>query len=128
MNKEISAEMLLGHLYPELELLWTVRHRGTFYRNYSPDVMDILQAHTVASDFAPAIVPRHHRLRLGDVIRLDGGPIYCGYGADLARTFVLGNSTDKRREEISGYKSFQAWRATHDDFPVMEEDDEELPF
>ena len=41
MNKEISAEMLLGHLYPELELLWTVRHRGTFYRNYSPDVMDI---------------------------------------------------------------------------------------
>lgn len=66
----------------------------------SPDVMDILQAHTVASDFAPAIVPRHHRLRMGDVIRLDGGPIYCGYGADLARTFVLGNSTDKRREEI----------------------------
>ena len=41
MNKEISAEMLLGHLYPELELLWTVRHRGTFYRNYSHDVMDI---------------------------------------------------------------------------------------
>lgn len=41
MNKEISAEMLLGHLYPELELLWTVRHRGTFYRNYSSDVMDI---------------------------------------------------------------------------------------
>lgn len=66
----------------------------------SSDVMDILQAHTVAGDFAPAIVPRHNRLRLGDVIRLDGGPIYCGYGSDLARTFVLGNSTDKRREEI----------------------------
>ncbi|MEA5012619.1 MAG: M24 family metallopeptidase [Angelakisella sp.] len=66
----------------------------------SSDVMDILQAHTVASDFAPAIVPRHNRLHLGDVIRLDGGPIYCGYGADLARTFVLGTSTEKRREEI----------------------------
>lgn len=39
-----------------------------------------------------------------------------------------GHLSDKRREEISGYKSFQAWRATHDDFPVMEEDDEELPF
>ena len=33
--------MLLGHLYPELELLWTVRHRGTFYRNYTADVMNL---------------------------------------------------------------------------------------
>lgn len=41
MNKEVSAEMLLGHLYPELELLWTVRHRGTFYRNYTADVMNL---------------------------------------------------------------------------------------
>lgn len=39
-----------------------------------------------------------------------------------------GHLSDKRREEISSYKSFQAWRETHDDFPVMEEDDEELPF
>ncbi len=66
----------------------------------SSDVMDILQAHTLASDFAPAIVPRHNRLKMGDVVRLDGGPIYCGYGADLARTFAIGQSTDKRREEI----------------------------
>lgn len=44
MNNEISAEMLLGHLYPELELFWTVRKRGTFYRNYSPDVMNIDEA------------------------------------------------------------------------------------
>ena len=41
MNKEVSAEMLLGHLYPELELLWTVRHRGTFYRNYTDDVINL---------------------------------------------------------------------------------------
>ena len=33
--------MLLGHLFPEYELLWTVRSRVTFYRNYSADVMDI---------------------------------------------------------------------------------------
>ena len=33
--------MLLGHLYPELELLWNVHNRGTFYRNYSADVMNI---------------------------------------------------------------------------------------
>lgn len=39
----------------------------------------------------------------------------------------VGHLSDKRLEEISGYKSFQAWRAEHVDFPVAE-DDEELPF
>lgn len=66
----------------------------------SPDVMCALQAHTIGADFAPAVVPRHNRIKLGDIVRLDGGPMYCGYGADLARTFVVGNSTDKHREEI----------------------------
>ena len=45
--------------------------------------------------------------------------------------FITANNTghlsDKRLEEISGYKSFQAWRSEHGDFPVSE-DDEELPF
>ena len=40
----------------------------------------------------------------------------------------IGHLSDKRREEISGYKSFQAWRETHGDFPIMEDDDDELPF
>lgn len=66
----------------------------------SPDVMCSLQAHTVGSDFSPAVIPRHNPIRLGDIIRLDGGPVYCGYGADLARTFAVGNKTEKRREEI----------------------------
>lgn len=39
-----------------------------------------------------------------------------------------GHLSDKRLEEISGYKSFQAWRETHGEFPIMEDDDEELPF
>ena len=39
-----------------------------------------------------------------------------------------GHLSEKRLEEISGYKSFQAWRETHGDFPIMEDDDEELPF
>ena len=38
---EISAEMLLGRLYPELEDRWTAHHDGTFYRNYSRDVMEV---------------------------------------------------------------------------------------
>lgn len=66
----------------------------------SADVVTVLQAHTFASDFAPAVIPRHNRIKSGDIIRLDGGVMYCGYGADLARTFALGNTTYKRREEI----------------------------
>lgn len=38
---EISAEMLLGLLYPELEDRWTAHHDGTFYRNYNRDVMEL---------------------------------------------------------------------------------------
>ena len=36
---EISAELLLTYLYPELTGKWMPRHAGTFYRNYNSDVM-----------------------------------------------------------------------------------------
>ena len=39
--KEISAEMLLGYLYPELEDKWLARCDGTFRRNYSDDVLSL---------------------------------------------------------------------------------------
>lgn len=38
---EIKAEVLLNHLYPELTDRWIVENKGTFYRNYSEDVMQI---------------------------------------------------------------------------------------
>ena len=38
---QISAEMLLNLLYPELEERWMARHDGTFYRNYSQDVLEL---------------------------------------------------------------------------------------
>ena len=36
---QISAELLLDYLYPELAGQWMPRHAGTFYRNYNSDVM-----------------------------------------------------------------------------------------
>ncbi|MDO5321168.1 MAG: hypothetical protein Q4F39_02115 [Bacteroidia bacterium] len=39
--KEISAEMLLNYLYPELEDKWVARHEGTFYRNYNDDTLAV---------------------------------------------------------------------------------------
>lgn len=38
---EISAEMLLNYLYPDLMEQWTVVHSGTFWRNYSNDAMSV---------------------------------------------------------------------------------------
>lgn len=36
---EISAEMLINYLYPEMEERWKVQNMGTFYRNYNRDVL-----------------------------------------------------------------------------------------
>ncbi len=38
---DISAEMLLNQLYPDLMNEWKVRFKGTFYRNYSDDAMSV---------------------------------------------------------------------------------------
>lgn len=38
---ELKAEVLLNHLYPELAERWIVKNKGTFYRNYSEDAMQI---------------------------------------------------------------------------------------
>lgn len=45
---EISAELLLSYLYPELTGQWMAHHVGTFYRNYNCDVMALYpDEHTV---------------------------------------------------------------------------------
>ena len=38
---EIRAEVLLSHLYPEMEERWKVHHEGAFFRNYNGDSMSI---------------------------------------------------------------------------------------
>ena len=38
---QISAEMLLSYLYPELEEKWIAHHEGTFYRNYNRDILSL---------------------------------------------------------------------------------------
>lgn len=40
-TSEISAELLLNLLYPELKDKWIVKNKGTFYRNYNSDVLSI---------------------------------------------------------------------------------------
>lgn len=46
---EISAEMLLNFLYPDEADQWIVKDKGTFYRNYTPDVLSVDEkTHSVA--------------------------------------------------------------------------------
>ena len=57
---EISAEMLLNRLYPELTDQWQVSYAGTFYRNYSNDAMMVDEESrklTVARDGWLKLVP-----------------------------------------------------------------------
>lgn len=46
--------------------------------------------------------------------------------------FIVENDTghlsEARKKEITGYKSYQKWRETNQDFPVAEGDEDELPF
>lgn len=63
---EISAELLLGYLYPELTGKWMSRHVGTFYRNYNSDVM------AVYPDEPTVILSRDGFLKLLPQGMLDG--------------------------------------------------------
>lgn len=38
---EIRAEVKLNHLYPEQTDSWIAKHKGTFYRNYSDDILQL---------------------------------------------------------------------------------------
>ena len=44
---DISAEFLPNYLYPESTDRWQVDCAGTFYRNYSPDVLSVDPEHRV---------------------------------------------------------------------------------
>lgn len=46
---EISAELLLQYLYPELQDQWSVQSEGTFYRNYNMDVLSVDAEHKTVS-------------------------------------------------------------------------------
>ena len=74
------------------------------FRRYSeeltPETTGIFQAHTIGTDFAPAFLPRNRRINVGDIVRLDGGPIVDCYNSDLSRTFAVGGVVAPERERI----------------------------
>lgn len=57
----ISAECLLNYLYPDNAGQWQVNCAGTFYRNYSRDILDIddtLQQVTISRDSFLRLLPQ----------------------------------------------------------------------
>ena len=73
---QISAEMLLNLLYPELENRWIAHHDGTFYRNYSHDVLELDQKDNsvrLSRDSILGLLPQgllspEDELRSGDLV------------------------------------------------------------
>lgn len=55
---QISAEMLLNYLFPELREKWVARYAGTFYRNYNHDHLSIYE------DTAEVVLARDGFLKL----------------------------------------------------------------
>lgn len=53
---------------------------------------------SVGSDFSPKMLPENVPAKEGDLIKFDCGVDVAGYGADIARTFVVGNANDKVKE------------------------------
>ena len=55
---QISAEMLLNYLFPEMREKWIARYAGTFYRNYNNDHLSIYE------ETAEVVLARDGFLRL----------------------------------------------------------------
>ncbi|MEX9964038.1 M24 family metallopeptidase [Providencia stuartii] len=53
---------------------------------------------SVGSDFSPKMLPENVPAKEGYLIKFDCGVDVAGYGADIARTFVVGNANDKVKE------------------------------
>ena len=45
-------------------------------------------------------VPTNYELKKGDAVRLDIGPVYHGYGTDVARTFFVSRGVSKKLEKL----------------------------
>ncbi len=73
-----------------------------------PGTTSIGHAHTIAHKFAPTTMPGDFEVKLGDLVRLDGGPNGLGYNSDLARTFAVGGVCSDDKKEI-----FEALWAGH---------------
>ena len=43
--------------------------------SWSPDIIDVANAHTIGENFTPSFIPLHTRINRGDIIRLDGGNV-----------------------------------------------------
>lgn len=50
---------------------------------------------SVGSDFSPKMIPADQPAKEGDLIKFDCGVDVAGYGADIARTFVVGKPNEK---------------------------------
>lgn len=92
MNRETSAEMLLNYYYPELSQQWTVRYKGTFYRNYNADLM------AVDTDTCEVELARDGFMQLlpdgfiADANALRGGGMARNYESLKQRRMVLGEA------------------------------------
>lgn len=74
MIDEISAELLLEQLYPDVENAWKAKYKGVFYRNYTADAIEVYEGeHLVelARDSMLKLLPREMLSREAELDSVD---------------------------------------------------------
>lgn len=113
LTSEIGAEMLLHLLYPDMDDKWAAKNRGTFYRNYSADVL------AVDKEFCEVELSRDGYLKLlpQGLLALDnelkGGAFSGKYEDNVRRVRVL-------QEAFKPFDTFAFRRRLHIEAKVSE--------
>lgn len=96
---EISAEMLVNYLYPELAERWTPKDMGTFYRNYNCDIL------SYDEQTAEIQLARDSFIRF-----LPQGLLYAGNGICKKRTRESISDQDNRKRLLEDmFRPFDAF-------------------
>ena len=72
-----AIEGLVKDVHPDLNKTYKLALQlfNTTAFSWSPDIIDVANAHTIGENFTPSFIPPHTRINRGDIIRLDGGNV-----------------------------------------------------
>lgn len=68
-----------------------------FLRRAGAEQIAFLLVQFGSNSALPHCLPTERKLRRGDLILLDWGPVYCGYPSDVTRTWVIGEPSAEQR-------------------------------
>lgn len=87
----------IGMTEADLMKLW---YQAAYEVTGGHEITMVNQVHTPGKDFSVSMLPRETPLVEGDIVRLDGGVSIYGYLSDIGRTYAVGKTVSKRKQEL----------------------------